>query len=270
MRTLNAPDFKNANWIGFLVLFEKECKRFLKVVGQTVFSPLISASLYLLVFGVNLSDRIAPQNGVDYLQFIIPGLMAMGMMNNAFQNSTSSIISSKFHGDFQDLKVSPLVPNQIIWAYSLAATTRGFIVGAAVLGVGELFYFSQRGAFMAIDNIGLLFLFIVLCGLIFGFLGMAVAIASNSFEQVNVIGTFVLLPLIYLGGVFFSTVNMHPIWRTVSHVNPLFYLINGIRHAVLGRSDISLGLALTVTLIFVLITYILANIGVRKGSYVRF
>jgi len=259
-----------SSFVGFKTLFEKECKRFLKVVGQTIISPLISASLYLLIFGVNLADRISAQNGVNYLQFIIPGLMAMGILNNAFQNTTSSVISSKFHGDLQDLKVVPLSSNQILWAYALAATARGLIVGTAIFIVGELFYLSQYGVLMPIHNIFLLIVFTFFSGILFSFMGLGVAIYSNNFEQVTVIGTFVLLPLIYLGGVFFSIENMHPIWKIVSHLNPLFYLINGIRYSVIGVGDIQPGVSMVATVICVTIMYLIANIAVKKGSYLRF
>ncbi len=256
--------------VGFLTLFEKECARFMKVAGQTIASPLINSSLYLLIFGINLADSISVQNGVNYLQFIIPGLMAMGILNNAFQNSASSIISSKFHGDLQDLKVVPLSSNQILWAYALAATVRGLIVGTAIILLGEIFYFSQYGSLMPIHNVGLLLIFVFFSGITFAFIGLSVAIFAKNFEQVNVIGTFVLLPLIYLGGVFFSIMNLHPFWKTISFMNPLFYLINGIRYAVIGVGDITPGFSLLITMIFVAITYIIANIAVRKGNYQNF
>lgn len=259
-----------SSMVGFKTLFEKECKRFLKVVGQTIVSPLISASLYLLIFGVNLADRIAAQNGVNYLQFIIPGLMAMGIINNAFQNTTSSVISSKFHGDLQDLKIVPLSSNQILWAYALAATLRGMIVGVAIFMVGELFYLSQLGSLMPIHNVFLLVIFVFFSGILFSFMGLSVAIYANNFEQVNVVGTFVLLPLIYLGGVFFSIANMHPFWKIISYLNPLFYLINGIRYSVIGVGDIQPGISMVATAFFVTIMYLIANVAVRKGSYLRF
>ncbi len=256
--------------VGFTTLFEKECKRFMKVAGQTIASPLINSSLYLLIFGINLADSISIQNGVNYLQFIIPGLMAMGVLNNAFQNSASSIITSKFHGDLQDLKIVPLSSNQILWAYALAATVRGFIVGTAIILLGEVFYFSQHGSLMMIHNVGLLLLFVFLSGITFAFMGLSVSIYAKNFEQVNAIGMFVLLPLTYLGGVFFSIANLHPFWKTVSYMNPLFYLINGIRYAAIGVGDIKPGVSILIALVFVAITYFIANLAVRRGNYQNF
>lgn len=256
--------------VGFLTLFKKECARFMKVAGQTIASPLINSSLYLLIFGINLADSISVQNGVNYLQFIIPGLMAMGILNNAFQNSASSIITSKFHGDLQDLKVVPLSSNQILWAYALAATARGLIVGTAIMLLGEVFYFSQYGSLMPIYSVGLLLVFVFFGGITFAFMGLSVAIFAKNFEQVNVIGTFVLLPLLYLGGVFFSINNLHPLWKAISYMNPLFYLINGVRYSAIGVGDITPGFSFIVTIIFVAVTYGIANVAVRKGNYQNF
>ena len=256
--------------VGFFTLYKKECLRFLKVAGQTVLSPLISTSLYLLIFGVNLADSIVSQNGVDYLQFIIPGLIAMGALNNSFQNSSSSVIVSKFHGDLQDLKVVPLQPFQILWAYALGATTRGFLVGAAITGVGQAFYLLEYGDILAISHIFLLLLFLLLGCLTFAFFGLGIAVFAKNFDQISAIGTFAILPLIYLGGVFFSIERLHPFWKSVSYCNPLFYLINGIRYAYLGVSDIQPLVAFLASLGFMAITYYFGAIAVKKGSYTRF
>ena len=256
--------------VGFVTLYKKECQRFLKVVGQTVLSPLISMSLYLLIFGINLADSITNQNGVNYLQFIIPGLIAMGALNNSFQNSSSSVIVSKFHGDLQDLKVVPLQPIQIIWAYALGATTRGFMVAAAITIVGQIFYFVKYGTILIISQLFLLFAFMLLGCLTFAFLGFGIALFAKNFDQISAIGTFVILPLIYLGGVFFSIERLHPFWKAISFCNPLFYLVNGIRYAFLGVSDIQPQVAFFASLGFVAITYCIGTIAVMKGSYTRF
>ncbi len=257
-------------WAGFESLFRKECMRFFRVAGQTILNPVINASLYLLIFGVNLADRISEQNGVNYLQFIIPGLIAMGALNNAFQNASSSIIISKFHGDLQDLKTAPLTPGQIIWAYGLGAAARGGIVGTVIGCVGEVFYWSQYGEWLPIDNILMLLAFTVVGSVIFGFLGLSVAVYAKNFDQVNAVGSFVLLPLIYLGGVFFSIATMHPFWKTASYANPLLYLINGIRYSFLGVSDIDPLTSAALAFGFLVVTFSMARYAVVHGSYTRF
>lgn len=255
---------------GFYSLLKKEVLRFYRVAGQTIFSPLINAALYLLIFGVNLADKIDTMNGVNYLLFIIPGLMAMGLLNNAFQNASSSIITSKFHGDFQDLRVVPLQPLQIVAAYGLAATLRGALVGICVGIVGELFHYIMYGSLIPIAASGWLILFIVMGGLTFGFLGLCIAIFSTSFDQVSAISTFVILPLIYLGGVFFSTESMHPFWQKLSYLNPLFYIINGVRYGVLGISDLAPQVSFLFATVFILLAGGLAFWAVKKGSYTKF
>lgn len=244
--------------------------RFIRVAGQTLVSPLINVSLYLLIFGINLADKIADQNGVNYLQFIIPGLVALALLNNAFQNASSSIIISKFHGDLQDLKVVPLTSTQIVWAYAFAGTIRGFIVGIAVACIGEIFYLIQYGELLPVQHWALLCWFLVAGGVTFSLLGLSISLYATNFDQVSAVGTFVILPLIYLGGVFFSIANMHPFWKIVSYANPLLYLINGIRYSFLGVSDIDPITAFTLTLVFVGVAYVLASRMVRMGSYTRF
>lgn len=256
--------------IGFRSLLHKEVARFWRVVGQTVLNPLISSSLYLLIFGVNLADRIEPQNGVNYLQFIVPGLLAMGVLNNSFQNASSSVITSKFHGDFQDLRIVPLQPAQIVWAYACAATLRGAMVGCGVGIVGQIFHLIKYGTLISIAHPFLLLLFIALSGATFGFIGLTIAIYARSFDQVSAVSTFVILPLIYLGGVFFSIERMPVFWEVVSHFNPLLYLINGIRYSVLDVSDIGLGVSLPLALVFLGLGFMLASVAVRRGSYMKF
>ncbi len=260
----------SSSFVGFKTLLKKECLRFLRVAGQTIVSPLISVSLYLLIFGVNLADRITDQNGVNYLQFIIPGLVALGMLNNAFQNASSSVIVSKFHGDLQDLKVVPLTASQIIWAYAFAGTIRGILIGTAVMFVGEAFYVIHYDHFLPIGNLMMLLWFLTIGGVTFALLGLAVAIYSKNFDQVSAVGTFVILPLIYLGGVFFSIASLHPFWKAISYANPLLYIINGIRYAYLGVSDIPPSVCFTLTLFFMGVAYIFAQLAVKRGSYTRF
>ena len=257
-------------WVGVSTLFVKECLRFLKVSSQTLASPLINAALYLVIFGVNFADRIVDQQGVDYLRFIIPGLIALSLVSNAFQNASGSIIVSKFHGDLQDLKVVPLNSLQIILAYSLAATVRGALVGTSVGIIGQLIYFIKYDALIPIEHPFFLLGYVLMGGITFGLLGLSVALFSKSFDQINAVGSFLILPLIYLGGVFFSIQTMSLFWQSVAYANPMLYLINGIRYAALGISDISPNTTLLVSLGLLLGAFLLARLAVRKGDYSRF
>lgn len=227
------------NLVPFWFLLRRECHRFTKVLVQTVLTPLVSASLYLLIFGVSLGSQINLDSGSQrYLAFLIPGLMMMGLMNNAFQNSSSSIVSSKFTGDLEDLATVPLTRNNIIWAMSLACVIRGSVVAFMTLLAGEFFYYLQFHELLFIEHPIILAYFMLMAGIVFGQLGLLAAFWAKTFDQLSAISAFLLLPLTYLGGVFMSIENLHPVWQWISKINPLFYFINGLRYGVLGASDV--------------------------------
>ena len=254
---------------GFMTLFEREIKRFMKVVVQTVVTPFISSFLYLLVFGVTLGAQIQLHAGVPYLAFLIPGLMMMGLMNNAFQNSSSSIVSSKFSGDLEDIRVAPISNQQIIWAMSLGSVVRGALVAGVTFVVGAAFYYFQQGELLVIEHPIILFYFVVIAGLIFGMMGIAVAFWAKTFDQLSAFSAFVLLPLTYLGGVFISIENLHPFWQGVAKMNPLLYLINGLRYGVLGVSDVGLMESVVLSLVGFAVFYGVSLWSLRKGSFQR-
>ncbi len=253
----------------FWALYVREMKRFLKVIFQTVFTPLINATLYLLIFGLSLGKNIHLDGGISYLAFLIPGLVMMSVLNNAFQNSSSSIVAGKFAGDLEDLKVVPLSSNQIIWALSIAGLCRGFVVGLITFLVGEVFYYIVEHSVLGVANPLALIFFLVTGGLIFAQLGITVAFWAKTFDQVSAIGSFVLVPLIYLGGVFFSLAGLHPFWQDVSKFNPVLYLINGVRFGMLGHSDVDLTTALIVCLVTLLIFFVLSMRAIKYGNFTR-
>lgn len=257
------------DWVPFFTLLSKEVKRFMKVSAQTVLTPLVSASLYLLIFGVSLGRQIELENNISYLAFLIPGLVMMSCLNNAFQNSSSSIVSSKFSGDLEDLKISPLSIEEIIWAIAIGGLFRGFIVGFVTFLVGQVFYFHEYGSWIAISHPLHLVAFICLGGVAFALLGLSVAFWAKTFDQLAVVGSFILLPLIYLGGVFFSIEGLSPFWQSVSQFNPLFYFINGVRYGVLGISDVGLLNAYLISGVSLLLLYALAKLCLTRASFQR-
>lgn len=251
----------------FWSLLKKEIMRFWKVVGQTVLTPLVNASLYLLIFGVSLGKSITLTSGVSYLAFLIPGLVTMATLNNAFQNTSSSILGSKFHGDILDLKVVPLTLNQIVAAFSLGAIVRGLTVGLVTFVVSQTFHLITMGDFLNVAHPFWLLYYLTAGGVTFGLLGISVGFWARNFEQVNAIGGFVLLPLIYLGGVFYSLENLHPFWQKISQINPLLYFVNGVRYSILDHSDVSSEKAMIVSLVSVLFLYFIARRSIKKGSF---
>jgi ABC-2 type transport system permease protein len=255
--------------VPFLTLVDREISRFLKVVIQTVLSPILSSFLYLLIFGVSLGSSIQMKSGQVYLAFLIPGLIVMGLINNAFQNSSSSIITSKFSGDIEDIRVAPVSHNQIIWAMGLAGVFRGALVGVVTGAVGEAFYYYQNNQFLSVEHPLLMLFFTLAGGFIFSFCGIFVAFVAKTFDQLSAFSSFILLPLTYLGGVFISTENLSPFFKTASHFNPLFYLINGFRFSILGTADVEIGLAVITTVAALVVTFLMAKFSLKKGSYSR-
>lgn len=257
------------NWVPLVMLFRREVHRFLKVMIQTVFTPFISSLLYLLVFGVTLGSRVEMQGGVPYLAFLIPGLCMMGLMNNAFQNSSSSVTIGKFTGELEDLKVLPISESQIVTAMALGSVVRGFIVALITYLVGALVFYWQTDQVLGVAHPLALIYFIFMGGLIFGCLGISVAFWAKNFDQISAVSSFVLLPLTYLGGVFISIRNFGPFWQGVSSLNPLLYLINGLRYGILGVSDVDIWAAVAVSMVCLVIFYAIARWSLKYGSFSR-
>ncbi len=219
------------NGLGFRTLFSKELRRFLRVPGQTLLSPLITTSLYFLVFGWSLGSRIQEVNGVPYARFILPGLVMLGVVTNAYLNSASSLFVMKLQGTVVDVLVSPLSYAEILGAFVAAAVARGGIVGGIMWLVGAAF--TGFGVAHPLAAVALLL------GVAAGFaaLGFLTATWAGSFEQVNFLPTFVVTPLTFLGGVFYSASMAPPALRWLTQANPIYYLVESLRWAFLGRSD---------------------------------
>lgn len=253
----------------FMTLLRKEIKRFLKVIIQTVISPIVSSFLYLLVFGVSLGASVQMKNGVAYLAFLVPGLMVMGLINNAFQNSSSSIVTSKFSGDLEDLRVAPIPNSYIIWAMGFGGVFRGSVVALITGIVGSAFYYMQNKEFLTVAHPLWMLYFFFSGGLIFAFLGIFVAFLAKTFDQLSAFSTFVLLPLTYLGGVFISIQSLPEIWQVFSLFNPLFYLINGFRYSIIGQADVELSVSALISLVGLVVTFFMAHFALKRGSFSR-
>jgi ABC-2 type transport system permease protein len=269
MTSQPAVRLQSHRYIVFLTLVRKEIKRFLKVIIQTVVSPIVSSFLYLLVFGVSLGGSVQLKSGMPYLSFLIPGLMVMGLINNAFQNSSSSIVTSKFSGDLEDIRVAPIPHSYLIWAMGFGGVFRGSAVALITGAVGTLFHYLQLGKLLPLEHPFWAVYFLIVGGLIFAFIGIFIAFVAKTFDQLSAFSAFILLPLVCLGGVFISIQNLHPFWQNLSHYNPLFYLINGFRFALLGEADIDLQTSVIVTFVGVVVTFFMARISLKRGSFSR-
>jgi ABC-2 type transport system permease protein len=260
---------RELTWTPFFALFNREITRFMKVIVQTVITPFVNATLYLMIFGVSLGEQIKLENGLNYMAFLIPGLVMMACLNNSFQNTSSSIISSKFSGDLEDLKVAPFGAAQIIWALNLAALVRGLMVGSINFFIGELCYRYMYGEWLAISHPLHLLFFLFVGSLAFANMGIMVAFWARTFDQLSAVTGFILQPLLYLGGVFFSVHSLPSLWQTISLWNPLLYIINGVRFGILGTADVHPYMAMGVTLATFVAMQIAAVRSLKRGSFQR-
>lgn len=225
---------------GMWTLFKKEILRFWKVSFQTVAAPVITALLYLLIFSHVLASHVQVYEGVTYTAFLIPGLMMMSLLQNAFANSSSSLIQSKVMGNIVFLLLTPLSYWQFFLAFLLAAIIRGLVVGASVWLVA-LFFVD-----LPVAQPLLILAFAVLGGGLLGALGIIAGIWAEKFDQMAAFQNFIIMPLSFLSGVFYSIHSLPPFWQKVSHLNPFFYMIDGFRHGFFGQGDIAPEISLTV------------------------
>jgi len=247
------------NRLGMKTLLMKEIRRFVRIPGQTLLSPLISTSLYFVVFGSALSGRISQVEGVPYLAFIVPGLVFLSVANNAFINASSSIFSSKIQGTIVDLLVAPLGPFELIVGFAGGAVVRGILVGLLTWLVG--IFFAGPSLQHALLTLGVL----VLGAYTFALLGLLSGLWAEKFEQVNFFPTFVMLPLTFLGGVFYNVEQLPGIWRTVSLFNPVVYLVDGLRYGMLGVGMFQPWVAPTVLTALALVSTVIVHALLARG-----
>ncbi|SDA16597.1 ABC-2 type transport system permease protein [Nitrosospira sp. Nsp11] len=218
---------------GFLTLLYKELLRFWKVGFQTVFAPMVSTLLYLMIFSHVLDAHVQAYPGVAYTVFMIPGLIMMAVLQNAFANSSSSLIQSKITGNLVFVLLSPLSYQEIFFAYVLASVVRGLAVG---LGV----YLITYGFFdVSLSSFPWIFIFALMGSALLGALGLIAGIWAEKFDHLATFQNFIILPLTFLSGVFYSIHSLPPFWRGLSHLNPFFYIIDGFRYGFFSTSDIS-------------------------------
>lgn len=260
---------KDLKWTPFIFFFYRDVSRFFKVKIQTIFVPLMSQALYLIIFGVSLGKVVKISDQFSYLQFIIPGLAAMSLINQSFQNGSSSVFTMKFTGEIIDIKSTALNIQQIIFALAFSGLLRGLIVSLLTLSLGELFHFYFEGYFFPLQSFAWLVVFLIMGGMVFAMLGFSVGMWSKTFDHIGTFGGFVLLPLVYLGGVFFDLDTLSPFWQKLSLFNPLFYFVNGVRYSFLGVSDMPVMQAFNFVFISLFGSYLLAFFSAYKGSFRR-
>ncbi len=248
---------------GFLTLVYKETLRFWKVATQTIAAPILTAMLYLLIFGHVLEGRVNVYDGVNYTSFLIPGLVMMSVLQNAFANSSSSLIQSKITGNLVFVLLTPLSHWEIFSAYVIAAMVRGVVVGMGVFLVTAWFAHLSFAAPLWI------IVFALLGAAILGTMGLIAGIWAEKFDQLAAFQNFLIVPLTFLAGVFYSIHSLPPVWQAVSHLNPFFYMIDGFRYGFFGQSDVNPLVSSAIVAAFLVVLAFLAIRLLRSGYRLR-
>ncbi len=228
----------SAAQIRFATLWRREVNRFMKIKKQTIGAPMLETFLYITIFGAALGSRIKQLHGIDYVLFVIPGLIMMAFSTNAFTNNSSSILQQKFQGAIQDQLSSPASPAELLLAFSLGGFMRGLIVAMLTFVVSVVL------VGLPVENVLVLIPSLALVGFFFSQLGVLIGVRAEQFDDVAFAQTFVLQPLIFLGGVFYSAALLPQPWETLTRFDPIFYMINLVRYGFVGFTEVSIPLSL--------------------------
>ena len=250
-------------WVGFRTTLRREVTRVLRIWPQTLLPPVITTSLYFIIFGPVLGDRIGQMEGYTYLQYVTPGLIMMAVLTNSYQNVVSSFFGAKFQSHIEEMLVSPMSSHAILLGYAAGGVFRGLVIGA-IVGVVSLLF-----ADLPVMHPMLTVAVAVLTSVAFAFGGFINAMVARNFDDISIVPTFVLTPLTMLGGVFYSVNLLGEPWQTVSYANPILYMVNAFRFGILGRSDMPITTAFAVLLLFIVGFYVAAVRMLRRGVGIR-
>ncbi len=255
---------KKIYFVALQTIMNKEIMRILRIWIQTIAPPAITMCLYFFIFGKLIGSRIGQMGNHDYINFIIPGLIMMSIITNSYANVVSSFFGSKFQKNIEEIMVAPVPPSAIIIGYISGGIVRGFLVGSVVLLVSLAFVTKLQ-----IYNIAVLLTFALLAATLFSLGGFLNAIFSRRFDDVTIVPSFILTPLTYLGGVFYSIDLLSSPWKEISLFNPILYLVDAFRYGFIGYSDIPIQYAFFIVLISTILLYILSYILIKKGYRMR-
>lgn len=253
----------HTNWIGMYTMVRREVRRTFRVVVQTLVSPTISAALYIFIFGYVIGSRIDEIVGVPYITFVFPGILMLSVINAAFGSSSGSLYFARFSRSIDEILVSPFSYVEMILGFMCGGIIRALLVSVLIMGVGVFF-----GAVTLAHPFLFLFYILGVAG-IFSLLGMLVALWANGFEQLSVLNTFVITPFTYLGGIFYSITMLPETVRTITHFNPFFYFVDGIRSAMIGVSEAPPGVGAAIMLTILALLAVITFVLFRRGWRIR-
>lgn len=252
-----------SQWVAFETIVVKEIRRFLRIWVQTLLPPAITMALYFIIFGNLIGSRIGEMGGYQYIQFVAPGLIMMSVITNAYSNVVSSFYGAKFQRHVEEMLVSPIPNHVILLGFVLGGVARGLAVGLIVTVLSLFFTHLQ------VHHIGVTILVVLLTAILFSLAGFINAVYANTFDDISIIPTFVLTPLIYLGGVFYSTTMLPEFWATVSKANPILYMVNAFRYGLLGVSDVSVTFSFAMIITCIVAAYAFSLYLLNSGQRLR-
>ncbi|RRU96764.1 ABC transporter permease [Stutzerimonas xanthomarina] len=245
--------------VALQTIVQREIRRYTRIWPQTLLPPAITMVLYFVIFGSLIGARIGDMGGFSYMDYIVPGLIMMSVITNSYSNVVSSFFSTKFQRSIEELLVSPVSPHVIVIGFALGGITRGLAV-AVIVTLLSMFFTDLQ-----VHHLGVTVLVITLTASIFALGGFINAVFARNFDDISIIPTFVLTPLTYLGGVFYSINLLSPFWQTLSLANPVLHMVNAFRYGILGVSDIRIGVAISFMLVAVAALY-LVSVGLLKSG----
>ena len=249
--------------IAFRTIVVKEFLRFMRIWVQTILPPVITTALYFIIFGNLIGAQIGDMEGFRYMDYIVPGLIMMAVITNSYGNVVSSFYGSKFQRNVEEMLVSPMPNYILLCGYVAGGVARGIIVGAAVTLVSM--FFSELQFF----NVWVILSVFILTSILFSLAGFINAVYANSFDDISIVPTFILTPLTYLGGIFYSISLLPEFWQNASLINPILYMVNAFRYGFLGVSDINLAASYAIILIFIIVLYLYSMNLLNKGKGIR-
>ncbi|UYZ82558.1 ABC transporter permease [Entomomonas sp. E2T0] len=251
------------NLIALRTIVSREIHRFMRIWAQTLLPPAITMALYFIIFGKLIGSRIGDMGGFDYIQYIVPGLIMMSVITNSYSNVVSSFFGAKFHRSIEELLISPVSPHTILVGYITGGILRGLAVGF-IVSILSMFFTELQ-----IHHLGITILVVVLTAAVFSLAGFINAVYARNFDDISIIPTFVLTPLTYLGGVFYSINLLPEFWQSVSLINPILHMVNAFRYGILGVSDINIFIAIGFLLVATFVLYGLSLYLLKTGKGLR-
>ena len=247
----------------FKTIVRREVRRFMRIWVQTLVPPAITITLYFVIFGSLIGSRIGEMGGFNYMQFVVPGLIMMAVIQNSYGNVVSSFFGTKFQRNIEEILVSPVSEVTILLGYVLGGVLRGLLVGFIVTLLS--LFFSD----LTIKHLPITLLMVFFTAVVFSIAGFVNALFAQSFDDISIIPTFVLTPLIYLGGVFYSIDLLPSFWQGVSLINPVLYMVNGFRYGILGVSDVSIFVSIGMLFLFLILGFTAAWYLLVKSKKLR-